>query len=272
MRDKLLALTFLAATLASAPAVAVMHSGWQISPAYIWRLVDNSDYRFTAGSPAKILELDRTIRHRQAVFKVQRSITGKYTFKTGCMYQSATPSFELDVSSLDIAINDNFRGFVFARFLVDNGQEYSLRGQILPPSRIVFAPITRSQDKKISDLYLQLNEGGKLQIALLQGPTAKPRVYTIPLEGFFELSDKVLKDCVYLSGVARNHRGDVELLPDYITKEPEDAAPEDYTLKPSNPTDGLTPNQADAEPEPMVETPKPEVQPFTPGGSKASIG
>ena len=140
---------------------AVMNSGWSISSSYVWRLLDSHDNTFNNGSPAKILQIDRTVMHRQAVFTVQRSLTNKYSFKTGCMYQSATPAFELDVPALDISMNDTNRGYVFARFLVDKGQEYSMRGQIVPPSRIIFAPFTKSQQKKLSDLFLQIGEGGQ---------------------------------------------------------------------------------------------------------------
>ena len=151
-KNTLLASLLLSVGLYSAQAYAVVNSGWNISSSYVWRLLQNSDYAFEKGSSAKILQIDKKIMHRQAVFKVQKSITNKYVFKVGCMYQSKTPAFELDTTTLDIAINDTFKGYVFARFLVDKGQEYSLRAEIIPPSRLVFAPLTKTQDTKLSDL------------------------------------------------------------------------------------------------------------------------
>lgn len=283
-KNTLLAALLLSVGLYSSQAYAVVNSGWNISSTYIWRLLKNSDYTFEKGSPAKILQLDKNILHRQAVFKVQRSITNKYTFKVGCMYQSATPAFELDVSSLDISMADSFKGYVFARFLVDKGQEYSLRAEIIPPSRLVFAPLTQSQSGKLSDLFMQLNEGGELQIALLQGDERSPRFYQIPLEGFFSLSKTVMSDCQKLNKLAMNHRGKVSFLPDYLTKEPDGLAPDKFSLKPKLPNDGLQiaePPKAEKEvppkaPEPEVkeddEEEAPEVQLFTPGGGVASIG
>lgn len=47
---------------------AVMNSGWSISSSYVWRLLDSHDNTFNNGSPAKILQIDRTVMHRQAVF------------------------------------------------------------------------------------------------------------------------------------------------------------------------------------------------------------
>lgn len=259
-----------------------MNSGWSVSSSYVWRLLNSHDNTFNSGSPAKILQIDRTVMHRQAVFTVKRSLTNKYSFKTGCMYQSATPAFELDVPALDISMNDMNRGYVFARFLVDKGQEYSLRGQIVPPSRIIFAPFTKSQQKKLSDLFLQIGEGGQLHIALLQGMKINPRVYSVPLEGFFDISDKILSDCTRLNKAVQNYNGTVSLLPDYLTREPADASPKNYSLKPKMPNDGLTPVKNDVleksdDPLSDLKTDDndektPEVQIFTPGGGVASIG
>ena len=269
----LLALPFVAA-----PACSVMTSGWSISSSYIWRIYDSRSYSFTKGSAAKIIELDRTIENRQASITIHNSLTNKFTFKAACMYQSATPAFELHVPTLDISVNDKIRGFSFARFLVDRGREYSLRAQVVAPSRLVFAPITAPQKRALSDLYLQLAEGGKLTIGLLQGKGFKPRIYTIPLEGFLEYSKIVLNDCVRLNSIAQNHRGEVKLLPDYITKEPVDAVEKDFSLKPKIPSDGLAKDEeetpaVDSVVEPAKEEQKePELKLFTPGGEEASIG
>lgn len=260
------------------PSSAVMTSGWSISSSYIWRIYEASSYSFTKGSASKIIELDRTIENRQASITIQNSLTNKFTFKAACMYQSSTPAFELQVPTLDISVNDKIRGFAFARFLVDKGREYSLRAQVIPPNRLVFAPITAPQKRALSDLYLQLAEGGKLTIGLLQGKSFKPRIYTIPLEGFLEYSKVVLNDCVRLNSIAQNHRGEVKLLPDYITKEPVDASLKDFSLKPKLPSDSLTKEQEETPlVEPVVEPAKeeqkePELKLFTPGGEEASIG
>lgn len=259
-------------------AGAVMISGWSISSSYIWRIYEASSYSFTKGSAAKIIELDRTIENHQASISIHNSLTNKFTFKVACMYQSSTPAFELQVPTLDISVNDKIRGFSFARFLVDRGREYSLRAQVVPPNRLVFAPVTAPQKRALSDLFLQLSEGGKLTIGLLQGKSFKPRIYQIPLEGFLEYSKVVLNDCVRLNSIAQNHRGEVKLLPDYITKEPVDAAEKGFSLKPKLSSDGLAKEQdetslANTDVEPAKEEQKePELKLFTPGGEEASIG
>jgi len=264
--------------LCMTPSYAAMQSGWELSTSYIWRLADDSDYVFTKGSPAKILQMDRTIRHRQAVLNVVQSLTKKFTFRVGCMYQSQTPALGLDLTTLDIGIRDLERGFVYARVIVDNGQEYSLRGEIIPPARIIFAPLTAAQEKKLSDLFLQLSEGGSLKFAVLQGENTDPRVYKIPLEGFFDISKTVLDDCRNLSSLAKDHRGPVALLPDYISKEPKGLAPKDYSVKPKKGSDGLTPepdvpeDTIDPVSEPQTKEAEPEIKPFEPGGGAASIG
>lgn len=286
-KKTLLVSAILGLSLCMSQAHAVAHSGWTISSSYIWRLMSNSDVSFNSGSPAKIIQLDRNIMHRQAVFKVQRSLTNRYTFKVGCIYQSPTPAIELSVTSLDIAINDLMKGYSFARFMIDKGQEYSLRAEIVPPARLVFSPLTEQQQKKLSDIFLQLSEGGHLKIAVLQGRHRTPRLFNIPLEGFFDISKMVLDDCNKLNSLAQNHRGEVKLLPNYIAVEPADAAPHDFTLKPKVvPTDGLTPLK---DPEPVIVPPTPKEEPkadeqsddelqppeptiFTPGGGVSSIG
>lgn len=265
-------------TLCMTPSYAAVQSGWELSTSYIWRLNDDSDFVFTKGSPAKILQMDRTIRHRQAVLNVVQSLTKKFSFRVGCMYQSQTPALGLDLTTLDIGIRDLERGFVYARVIVDSGQEYSLRGEIIPPARIIFAPLTATQEKKLSDLFLQISEGGSLKIAVLQGETTEPRVYKIPLEGFFDISKTVLDDCKNLSSLAKDHRGPVTLLPDYISREPKGLAPKDYSVKPKKGSDGLTPEDdtqedtIDPVSEPEKKEAEPAIKPFEPGGGAASIG
>lgn len=247
-------------------------SGWSIATEGLWRLPEDPDYSFSKGSPAKMVRADRAIMNRQARFTRRSGLVGTYTFKVGCVFQSKTPAFEISVQPLDIRITDQFNGYAFARFLVDNGQEYSLRGEYLPPARLVFAPLSRAQDRSISDIFLQLREGARLSVALLEGADNPPRVYEIPLAGFMDLSDEIVKDCARLNRGAGTRAG---FVPDYVTKEPAGLAPKDWTLKPKAPNDGLSP-QKDANPPGTTEqTPgpsQPEVQYFEPGGGPASIG
>jgi hypothetical protein len=258
--------------LAPLGAGAETVSGWSVATEGLWRLPEAAGYSFSKGSPAKMVRADRAIPNRQARFTRRRGLVGTYTFKIGCVFQSKTPAFELSVQPLDIRITDQFNGYAFARFLVDGGQEYSLRGEYLPPARLVFAPLTRTQDKSISDIYLQLREGARLSVALLEGPNNPPRVYEVPLAGFMDLSDEVLKDCVRLN---RGAGVRTQFLPDYVTREPAGLAPKNWTLKPKAPNDGLTPQKQETPPGTTEKTPgpeKPEVQYFEPGGGPASIG
>ena len=262
-----------ALALALSPlACAENVSGWSIASEGLWRLSEDPDYSFSKGSPAKMVRSDRTILNRQARFTRRSGLVGTYTFKVGCVFQSKTPAFEISVQPLDIRIIDQFNGYAFARFLVDKGQEYSLRGEYLPPARLVFAPLSRAQDRSISDIFLQLREGARLSVALLEGSDNPPRVYEIPLAGFMDLSDEIVKDCARLN---RGAGARTSFVPDYVTKEPKGLAPKDWTLKPKAPNDGLSP-QKDANPPGTTEqTPgpaQPEVQYFEPGGGPASIG
>ncbi len=247
-------------------------SGWSLSTEGLWRLPEDPDYRFSKGSPAKMVRADRAIPNRQARFTRRSGLVGTYTFKVGCVFQSKTPAFELSVQPLDIRIADQFNGYAFVRFLVDKGQEYSLRGEYLPPARLVFAPLSRSQDRSISDIFLQLREGARLSMALLEGANNPPRIYEVPLAGFMDLSDEIVKDCARLNRGAGVRTG---FVPDYVTKEPQGMAPKDWTLKPKAPNDGLTPQKSENPPGTTEQTPgpaQPEVQYFEPGGGPASIG
>lgn len=247
--------------------------GWSISSSNIWKLNQNAYNTFNEGSPAKIMEVDRLVVNHQARYTKRYSITNVITFKVGCMFQSSTPAFELQVHPLDISITDQFNGFAFARFLVDKGQEFSLRGDFLPQSRLLFAPLSASQEKKLQDLFLQLREGGTLKIGLLQAKGGEPREFEIPLQGFIDLSDRVAKDCVSLNKKVGNARGKVGLLPDYISNEPAGYAPKNYSLKEKPAQDGLTPvKEEETEQMKPEEQAQPDVQFFSPGGGPASIG
>ncbi len=248
-------------------------SGWSMGTSGIWRLNEDPDHQISKGSPARMLRADRAVLNHEARFTLRQGLVNSFVFRVGCVFKSQIPSFEIDVQPLDIRISDQFNGYAFARFMVDDDQEYSLRGEYLPPARLIFAPLSKSQEKTISDLFLQLREGGKLHIALLQGANANPRIFTIPLAGFMQLSDLVAKDCIHLNKAAGVRVGYV---PDYTTKEPQGYVKSGWSFKPSPASDGLTPqdsNQLDlSEQQGQDEEQEPEVQLFEPGGGVASIG
>lgn len=239
----------------------------------MWRLADAPDYHFESGSPAKLIRADRAVLNRQARFKLRSGLVNSFTFRVSCVFQSKIPAFELDVEPLDIRISDQFNGYAFARFAVDDGQEYSLRGEYLPPARLIFAPLSKSQEKKISDLFIQLNEGGNLRMALLQGENADPRVYSVPLAGFAAMAGEVSSDCVRLNAATGKRNAYV---PDYLTSEPSGYVKKGYSVKKKKPNDGLTPadqNSISAQEEQAnkQEEQEPEVHYFEPGGGTASI-
>lgn len=245
-----------------------------------WRYHEDVDYKYAQGSPSNTLSLSETVPHHAMTIKVNQNVIDSFTFKVGCMLQSATPLFELRVNSLDIRLYDSVNDYVYARLLVDENQEFSLRGEIVGRNRIIFAPITRTQEKAISDLFLQLREGGELKIGLLQGKNDRVRVFKVPLAGFVEYSDKLLQSC---QNYHRYFNGKQQFLPDYMSKEPDGYAPKDYTLvdKKDDVVDPFAPKPIEEEPavvkkeEPKQEKPeakKPEVLPFAPGGGPVSIG
>lgn len=263
-------------------AWAAEPSGWTISARDNWDLRTDPSYVFTRGSPAKIAEVERLIPRHLVEYRGGDKVLDRFTFKLVCVPQSSTPSFELITRSLDIRLNDQFRGYVFARMLVDMGQEYSLRGDYRPPARLIFRPLTNSQQQALSSLFMQLREGGMLRIALLQGSNNTPRLYEIPLEGFFAYSEQLLNDC---SSFNQHFMGKTaDFLPDYVAKEPFGFAPNyRYTLKPQAPTDGLSPKDEEPEEEAPAEREKlqeakpqapspPKIEFFSPGGGRASIG
>ena len=253
------------------PAAAVP-AEWTVSPYGAWRLQLSPDFAQGQGSPSRLLTLSEALSHHKLTLRMRQGLTANYSISCACLEQSSVPVLELRVPSLDIALNDQIRGTVFARFLVDSQTEYSLRGEIQPPGRIVFAPVTKSQEQILGSLWLQMLEGGKLQAALLQGKSAKPRTYDFSLAGFAEPAAVISADCAKLFAAAGSTN---PYLPDYLTTEPAEAAPEDYSLKPRS-ADGLQPRQPMPEPAPAAE-PQPAPQPapvleFRPGGGPASIG
>ena len=248
-------------------------SGWSMGTSGMWRLNEDPDYQISKGSPARMLRADRAVLNHEARFTLRQGLVNSFVFRVGCVFKSQIPSFEIDVQPLDIRISDQFNGYAFVRFMVDDSQEYSLRGEYLPPARLIFAPLSKSQEKSISDLFLQLREGGTLHVAILQGERANPRVFSIPLAGFMQLSDAVSRDCVVLNK-ASGARG--AYAPDYVTKEPEDYVTQGWSFKRSEPGDGLEPqdnNQLNlSDGQKKSEESPPEVQLFEPGGGVASIG
>ncbi len=248
-------------------------SGWSMGTSGMWRLNEDPDYQISKGSPARMLRADRAVLNHEARFTLRQGLVNSFVFRVGCVFKSQIPSFEIDVQPLDIRISDQFNGYAFVRFMVDDSQEYSLRGEYLPPARLIFAPLSKSQEKSISDLFLQLREGGTLHVAILQGERANPRVFSIPLAGFMQLSDAVSRDCVVLNK-ASGSRG--AYAPDYVTKEPEGYVTQGWSFKRTEPGDGLEPqdnNQLNlSEGQKKTEESPPEVQLFEPGGGVASIG
>lgn len=259
-----------------ASSAQVCASGFPISTEGSWQFTEDSDYSYAKGSASHMLSTQEAVLHHSLFIKINRSMIDQFTFKVGCMVQNPTPLFELRVNSLDIRLFDSVNDFVYARMMVDDNQEYSLRGEIAGRNRIIFAPITKAQERGLSDLFLQMREGGKMKIGLLQGENGQVRVYEIPLAGFIDYSDKILQSC---QAYNQYFKGEQQYLPDYMAKEPEGYAPKDYSLKQAD--DVIDPNApvAAPEPEPVVEEVevvkhdvKPEVLPFAPGGGPASIG
>lgn len=245
---------------------------WKVSSTRLWQLNELKSYQIAKGSASKLLSADEAYANYEAKIKVNKDLINSYTFSLSCALESATPIFILKVPPLDIPMQDSLNGYVFARFLVDDRNEVSLRGEVYPRGKIIFAPITNSQTKKISDLYLQLNDGGNLKIALLQGKTANPRFYDIPLAGINQYTDKIVQNCVLLN---KKSPYKTELLEDYVTKEPDSYAPTDFTLKDKDGVDDpnapqeIVDNSLDTSNQNNEE---PIVHEFTPDGSVASIG
>lgn len=245
-----------------------------ISTNHTWQFNEDPEYSYAKGSASKLISIKEAVLHHTLSIKLNRSLINNFSFKVGCMLQNPTPLMELRVNSLDIRLFDSLNDFVFARFVVDNGQEYSLRGDLAGRNRILFAPITKNQERSLADLFLQMREGGSLKIGLLQGDSGKVRMYEIPLAGFMEHSDKLLQSC---QSYNRAYRGERTYLPDYMAKEPEGYAPRDFSLKEDDEEviDPFAPKPVVVEETVEVvkqETPAPEVLPFVPGGGPASIG
>lgn len=265
--------TVVAAWLGGATCSMVSAADMPLSDAGRWVLSEATDYAYSKDSSSRYLSpKEAALRHTLSI-NIKQNVINSFTFKVGCMIESATPLFELKVSSLDIRIFDSINDFVYARFMVDDNQEYSLRGEIMSSDRILFVPATRSQDKNLSDLFLQMREGGTLKIGLLQGENAKVREYEVPLAGFMEYSDEILQSCQNYHQYSTDQ---MQFLPDYMTKEPDGYAPKDFSLKQKDET-VVDPNApkpvepAPVEPQPAVQT-TPEVLPFAPDGGPASIG
>ena len=242
-------------------------------PTGVWVYSEDPNYTYAKGSASQMLSIQEAILHHSLGITVKRSLTDQFGFKVGCMVQNPTPLFELNVNSLDIRLFDSINDFVFARFIVDDNQEYSLRGEIAGRSRIIFAPITKTQERSLSDLFLQMREGGTLKIGLLQGKRDRVRTYEVPLTGFMDYSDRILQSC---QNYNQSFHGQQQYLPDYMSKEPSGYAPKEYSLK--RPTEEIIDPYApkiQPEPTPVEEEPKApprEVLPFVPGGGPASIG
>lgn len=245
----------------------------QVSTNNSWQFAEDPEYSYAKGTASQLISIKEAVLHHTLSIKINRSMIDNFTFKVGCMLQNPTPLLELKVNSLDIRLFDSFNDFVFARFIVDNGQEYSLRGDLAGRNRILFAPVTKNQERSLADLFLQMREGGTLKIGLLQGDSNNVRLYEIPLAGFMDYSDSLIQSCQNFN---RAYRGERPYLPDYMAKEPDGYAPKDFSLKEDEEViDPYAPKPVVVEETVEVskkETPKPEVLPFAPGGGPASIG
>lgn len=263
-------------------AYAFEENGWDISNANAWRLVQDRSSQIGQESSSKLLTIEEAIVHRSASYTDNKNFVNSYTFSVGCSISSKTPIYRLRFSGLDISLNSLNNGYAFARFLVDEKQEISLRGKISGSSIINFYPFTESQEKAISNIFLQLREGSVLKIALLQGETMEPKVYEIPLNGFSALSENVIKDCNTLHSFANASGKSFKYLDDYLSLEPKNAAPEGYTLMPKEEDDTKAHNPVITTKEEVKEEAqnienkkieeKPKVHTFEPDGGIASIG
>lgn len=242
-----------------------------------WRFTEDPLYNYTKYSSSQLLSLREAVPHHTVSINIQENLVDSFSFRVGCMLQTVTPMFELKVPGLAVRMFDTLNDIVYARFLIDENQEFSLRGELIGRSRLVFAPVTKSQERGIADLFKQMQSGKELKIGLLQGEKAKVRVFTIPLDGFSQFTDPLVQSC---NSYHQHYRGELKYLPDYMAKEPDGYAPKDYSLKPKEKEVVMTQQEiivpptapveeAPAEPIPVQ---KPEVLPFAPGGGPASIG
>ena len=256
----------------SCAAQAAPVNEWQISSASTWTLRENAFYDIGKDSASRYMSLHETVQHRELRYRVPRNVVFSYSFGVGCVMQSKVPSFILRTSTLDIPMISSHNGYVFARFVVDKREEASMRGEILSPGRIVFMPYTKSQEQKLSDMFLQLNEGGRLRIALLRGKNDDPILYTIPLIGFKELSGQVVEDCQRLNQLA----GSGGYLPEYVTNEPRGLAPSGFKIGRKPAAGGEYKDAHDdgeeGDEEAALTAGEPQVHDFRPDGSMTSIG
>ena len=249
-------------------------NSWTVSTEGTWRILDDYAYYSNKGSASNLLTIDESVKHRHARLKIQKNIVDSYIFGVGCILNSKTPILTLRVPPLDIDMLSYTKGYVYARFLVDQNDEISMRANVNKNGSLIFTPFTKSQDEKISNLFLQLREGGVLKIALLQGENVDPRLYDIPLTGFFEFSDSIVDDCKRLNAIALQSGLKFDLMPDYLSKEPEGLAPLKFSLKFDDDFIDKKADIADVKPKaPKIDDiKKPESLEFTPDGSPATIG
>lgn len=246
---------------------------WTLSSTGTWVLNENAAYSAAKGSASKLLSLNEAVPHHKASLKIRPNLISEVTLSFTCVLPSPNASLELRVPSLDIALKDTFQGFAFARFMVDSKQEYSLRGEIAPRGRLVFAPLSQRQKDAMDRLFADLKDGNELKVALLQG-TYEPRLYVFPLEGLTEHLEAVEQDCTTLAS-AGGYDGN-DLVPDYLTYERNDSAPRGYSLKnkPKSEEPGINippaPEEIAATVPPAPAQP-PAPIPFSGEGGRASI-
>ncbi len=240
---------------------------WRLSSTGTWVLNENAAYSAAKGSASKLLSLDEAVPHHKASLKIRPNIISEVTLSFTCVLPAPDASLELRVPSLDISLKDAFQGFAFARFLVDNKQEYSLRGEIAPRGRLVFAPLSKRQKDALDKLFADLKDGNELKVALLQGQY-EPRLYVFPLDGLDEHLEAVKQDCATLASAGGYDGSD--LVPDYLTYERNDSAPRGYRLQNNQrPVEAAIEIAAPEEPPAAVQPPAPI--PFSGEGGRASI-
>lgn len=268
----------LSATLQVADARLTDNMGFErASRAGSWRLTEDPNYNYAKYSSSHLLTLREAIPHHALSINIQDNLVDSYTFRVGCMLQTTTPVFELKVPGLAVRLFDTLNDIVYARFLVDDNQEFSLRGELIGRNRVIFAPITKSQERGISDIFTQMQSCNELKIGLLQGDQSEVRVFDIPLSGFNNYVQPLVNSCI---GFHKNYQGELKYLPDYMAKEPDGYAPKDYSLKPKPKNETMVMQQTivtqETKPASEVAEPipaqKPEVLPFTLGGGPVSIG
>lgn len=222
--------TFSIGTLLGPQACAEEASGKDF-PKGEWFYIEEPELKYAKDHSSQLISIRESMLHQYVAIEVKRAENDQFGFKVGCMLQNPIPLLELTVNSLDIRLFDSINDFVYARFMVDDNEEFSLRGEIEGRTRIIFAPITKSQEERIVKLFQHMRQGHMLNIALLQGEQGKVRRYDVPLTGFLPFADRIESHCQSFN---HNYNGTQQYLPDYMSREPNGYAPANFSLKQAN--------------------------------------